>query len=343
MPVRPTVSTHNSCGPLLLPTTGAPPSFAGTCARLAANGRKRAHPDHWGSIATPNRAMATSAGATLSLLVATVVYRRLFDKVPGAQLQLPSTGTSFGRAAQNAKHPSGATRRQFIARCRVLRSEIRRFEDDFEQHNARKPTTALDRHPLAGSYAEYRKLKVYVRGECTPTWIVRRSVPGGTRASCRIDCVTGMPCFVRPPPSRARRRRGDAHPDPVARLRPAPAVQGVAVGQAAGARSAAASDCRGEHSGIRGCQWPGACLGGPSACALRHGAAKCADCRRCLGTAGRSRPSASAGAIRPLRCYCCLVVVVGHHHRWWHARPADGAPARAAGGEERAEGTPAGV
>lgn len=83
-----------------------------------------------------------------------------------------STGSTsrFGHGSSSliagpAAHPRGLYRRQLVARCRVLRSDIRSFEEEFEAKHKRKPHSSGDRHlhSMQGVYAEYRQLKTLVR------------------------------------------------------------------------------------------------------------------------------------------------------------------------------------
>lgn len=59
-------------------------------------------------------------------------------------------------------HPNAAARRKDISRCRVLRSTIHSFEEEFTASHGHKPH-GHERAPLAEVYTEYRQLKQTVR------------------------------------------------------------------------------------------------------------------------------------------------------------------------------------
>ncbi len=105
---------------------------------------------------------------TFRSLLAHVVYDRLFAPCAHAPALPVDCGgpapSSAASAQQRVCHPSGAERRALISRCRLLRSDIRKFEDSFERTNGRKPGSA-DRSGMAHVYSEYRKLKTLVRGK----------------------------------------------------------------------------------------------------------------------------------------------------------------------------------
>lgn len=114
----------------------------------------------------------------------------------------PVTGSGGVRAP--AVHPRGAYRRALVARCRVLRTEIKAFEDDFFRTHGRRPHSAGDRHlhAMQPAYAEYRSLKTTVRDNAAlhvqAVWRgsrIRRRLGGsgegeGSRRAAAIPHVT---------------------------------------------------------------------------------------------------------------------------------------------------------
>lgn len=105
---------------------------------------------------------------TLMQLMQAVVTQRLFEHPSLQTLAATATGgaEAKSRAPPRAVHPSGAGRRRDIARCRVLRATISKFEDTFSSLNARKPL-GPDREPLKDIYLEYKVLKQQIRGTCS--------------------------------------------------------------------------------------------------------------------------------------------------------------------------------
>jgi hypothetical protein len=109
---------------------------------------------------------------TLVLLMHAVVSQRLFPSDPPPAVT--RTAGSLSKASgPRATHPSGAGRRRNIARCRVLRATIQKFEDTFTQDHRRKPHGA-EREPMRDVYLEYKTLKQQIRG-------AKRSI-------CSADC-----------------------------------------------------------------------------------------------------------------------------------------------------------
>jgi hypothetical protein len=99
--------------------------------------------------------------AVFPTLIARIVFEHLFAN-PGFSCALgESSGVKADKSA--VLHPSGAERRQLIARCRALRNDIRKFEEEFELQSGRKPHSS-DRAHMMATYSEYRKLKTIVRG-----------------------------------------------------------------------------------------------------------------------------------------------------------------------------------
>lgn len=97
-------------------------------------------------------------------LMQAVVSQRLFEHPSLQTLAASATGSAeVKRPPPRAVHPSGAGRRRDIARCRVLRATISKFEDTFSSLNARKPV-GPDREPLKDIYLEYKVLKQQIRG-----------------------------------------------------------------------------------------------------------------------------------------------------------------------------------
>lgn len=120
---------------------------------------------------------------TLLQLMQAVVSQRLFEH-PILQTLSPSSTREVepkGRAPR-ATHPSGAGRRRDIARCRVLRATISKFEDAFQTQSGRKPLGS-DREPLKDIYLEYKVLKQQIRGALMSEW------NGNTSIVCDVPCV----------------------------------------------------------------------------------------------------------------------------------------------------------
>jgi hypothetical protein len=60
---------------------------------------------------------------------------------------------------------TAAERRRTVAACRALRAQITRFEDAFLQLHGRPPKGAVERSPLATTYAQYREWKRAIRAD----------------------------------------------------------------------------------------------------------------------------------------------------------------------------------
>lgn len=125
-----------------------------------------------------NRLFARPGGPPCVVLDEPLVPAHVAENLPGqtfghATVSRSSSSGSTGRLdhgsssliAGSAAHPRGIYRRQLVARCRVLRADIRSFEDEFEAKHKRKPHSSGDRHlhSMQGVYAEYRQLKTLVR------------------------------------------------------------------------------------------------------------------------------------------------------------------------------------
>lgn len=174
---------------------------------------------------------------SFALSLAQVVFANLFD-FPGAALALPpsqvadssasasshlhlpglgSSSSPSSGAASNSKrprHPSGVLRRQFIARCRELRADVRRFEESFESKHGRTPTSTSDRAPLAATYFEYKRLKVHVRGVCRPSRSYLIAFFGETRwGQCSMCSVVRLLALAnRPRKANASSEASPRHP-----------------------------------------------------------------------------------------------------------------------------------
>ncbi|RYY36874.1 hypothetical protein EON62_01450 [archaeon] len=85
----------------------------------------------------------------------------------------PSSTLSARLSVRRSVHPSGLERRKIIARCRVLRADIRQFEEDFEKRLGRKPH-GVERQQKHHVYMEYRQLKGVIRGACACLHAVER-------------------------------------------------------------------------------------------------------------------------------------------------------------------------
>jgi hypothetical protein len=263
----------------------------------------------------------------------------------------PAPAAAGAPASDRARHPSGSERRQQIARCRSLRSDIRVFEDTFERERGHKPHTH-ERQQMLHVYVEYRRLKQAVRGEAVtpppPTSLVRLPRPPGG----------GPPPPPPPPPpaastsSRLRRQRGHAHSSGVEGPAGAAALAGQADPRARGGTACRqrtrwrcwqlAPRGRGGH----GCRRRGRLLR-RRICGLPHRSGACrptqrhqrADWRRRRGRWGSCRHV----GVRRLRI----------QRRWWkwrrrrqqqqQQRRADGQADGAAERKVHAEGAPAGA
>ena len=60
---------------------------------------------------------------------------------------------------------TAAERKRTVAACRALRAQIQRFEDAFIQLHGRPPKGAVERAPLASTYAQYREWKRAIRAD----------------------------------------------------------------------------------------------------------------------------------------------------------------------------------
>lgn len=124
-----------------------------------------------------DRLFARPGGPPCVVLEEPLVPQHVAESLPGhghghSVSRSSSTGSTgrFGHGSSSliagpAAHPRGLYRRQLVARCRVLRSDIRSFEEEFEAKHGRKPHSSGDRHlhSMQGVYAEYRQLKTLVR------------------------------------------------------------------------------------------------------------------------------------------------------------------------------------
>jgi hypothetical protein len=100
-----------------------------------------------GAAAAPNTVAADGRPARLTV-PASISASPL--AAGGAADTSASGRAAAGSARPRARHPSAAERRASIARCRVLRAEIARFEADFRAaHGGREPRSASERFPLA--------------------------------------------------------------------------------------------------------------------------------------------------------------------------------------------------
>lgn len=79
------------------------------------------------------------------------------------------SSSTFG----STNRPSATERKRTVAACRALRAQINRFEDAFFAQNGRPPKGALERAPLATTYAQYREWKRNIRAD----------------AACRIQAI----------------------------------------------------------------------------------------------------------------------------------------------------------
>lgn len=108
------------------------------------------------------------AYSELASIIHRVVRRSLFPHIQEAELgSKGGAGREDGHGGSEAKasrHPNAKERRQRIARCRALRTDIARFEAEFKNQHGHEPKVS-ERQPLAHTYSEYRQLKVAIRDD----------------------------------------------------------------------------------------------------------------------------------------------------------------------------------
>ena len=86
-----------------------------------------------------------------------------------SRLSTTSPGSGSTTSAQSTYlrtlTSTAAERKRTVAACRALRAQITRFEDAFIKIHGRPPKSAMDRAPLATTYAQYREWKRAIRAD----------------------------------------------------------------------------------------------------------------------------------------------------------------------------------
>jgi len=81
----------------------------------------------------------------------------------------PSAASSVSGSGSTSHYriltSTAAERKRLVAACRALRAQIQRFEDAFIQLHGRPPKGAVERAPLATTYAQYREWKRAIRAD----------------------------------------------------------------------------------------------------------------------------------------------------------------------------------
>lgn len=114
--------------------------------------------------ASPKRKdSATSIGTPLSpSSVGTAGSTELVSFKPSSAAAV-SVGS--GAVQYRTLTSTSAERKRTVAACRALRAQISRFEEAFFQMHGRPPKGAVDRAPLASTYAQYREWKRAIRAD----------------------------------------------------------------------------------------------------------------------------------------------------------------------------------
>mmetsp|Transcript_2907 Transcript_2907/g.4114 ORF Transcript_2907/g.4114 Transcript_2907/m.4114 type:complete len:363 (+) Transcript_2907:184-1272(+) len=143
-----------------------------------------------------------------------------------SRLSATSPGSGSTTSAQSTYlrtlTSTAAERKRTVAACRALRAQITRFEDAFIKVHGRPPKSAMDRAPLATTYAQYREWKRAIRADAASR--IQAMMRGARvrmilvhdlkfadivqRRMGRVEAEVMPPTYLNYPPSRGHGQHG---------------------------------------------------------------------------------------------------------------------------------------
>jgi hypothetical protein len=105
----------------------------------------------------------SSSAPTTPLSPSSIGSAEIVSYKPVSAATVPSSSGST--AHYRMLTSTAAERKRTVAACRALRAQIQRFEDAFLQLHGRSPKGAVERAPLATTYAQYREWKRAIRAD----------------------------------------------------------------------------------------------------------------------------------------------------------------------------------
>jgi hypothetical protein len=147
-------------------TTNTNASIAASVSDNVSSSSSPIHPHFGGDNRAPLSPPSVGAGTSAS---EGIPHNRPISSASSVSSSITGISGITGGGSQPSHYrmltSTAAERRRTVAACRALRAQITRFEDAFVQLHGRPPKGAVERSPLATTYAQYREWKRAIRAD----------------------------------------------------------------------------------------------------------------------------------------------------------------------------------